>query len=173
MKMWKYLWTQQSLHRENSKRYFAKYNKKKRTYEALTKLTEETREELAYLESAKHALSMAESEADLKELRKELIAAGEIKTVVKSLKEERRNKRQGETKAKPLHYVTEDGYDLYVGKNNLQNDTRPLLWQMDMICGSMPSRFQVPMLLLNVMEKKSSQITYMRRQAGSCGILFL
>ena len=108
---------------ENSKRYFAKYNKKKRTYEALTKLTEETREELAYLESAKHALSMADSEADLKELRKELIAAGEIKTVVKSLKEERRNKRQGETKAKPLHYVTEDGYDLYVGKNNLQNDT--------------------------------------------------
>lgn len=35
---------------------------------------------------------------------------------------DRRKGQKAQSKSKPFHYVTEDGYDIYVGKNNFQND---------------------------------------------------
>ena len=101
---------------ENSQKYFAKYNKKKRTYEALTEYTRQTREELDYLLSARHSMEIAETEADIAELRDELRTAGIIKTG-RDKKGSRRTDR-----SKPLHFVSSDGYDIYVGKNNIQNE---------------------------------------------------
>ena len=100
---------------ENSKRYFEKYNKKKRTYAALTEQLEGTRQQLQYLQSVSLSLNLAESEQDLAELRRELQDSGFI----------RRSAGKGKKKeapAQPLHFVTEDGYHIYVGKNNIQND---------------------------------------------------
>ena len=54
---------------ENAKRYFAKYNKLKRTYEALTSLLNETKSETEHLDSIVTALNIAESEEDLTQIR--------------------------------------------------------------------------------------------------------
>lgn len=100
--------------RENSVKYFDRYNKLKRTYEATNKLIEEVSEEITHLESISNALDIALVEADLSQIKEELIEYGYIK-------------RKGGTKkerftSKPFHYVSSDGYHIYVGKNNFQND---------------------------------------------------
>ena len=101
---------------ENSKRYFDKYNKKKRTHAALQEQIEATRQALAYLQSVSHSLSIAEDESDLAEIRRELQESGYIRS-----SGGKKGKRK-EPAAKPLHFMTEDGYHIYVGKNNIQNE---------------------------------------------------
>ena len=101
---------------ENAQRYFAKYNKKKRTAEALTDFVQKTRIDLDYLLSAKHSLEIAETEADIAELRQEMTEAGFLKE--KAKKKGARKQDAG----KPLHFISSDGYDIYVGKNNIQNE---------------------------------------------------
>lgn len=101
---------------DNAKRYFAKYNKQKRTCEALTKLTVETREELEHLQSVQAFLDMAVDEAALAEVKEELTMCGYIRGHYG-----RKNNKK-KVKSKPYHYVSSDGFHMYVGKNNLQND---------------------------------------------------
>ena len=64
---------------ENAARYFEKYNKQKRTYEALTGLIQETHDEITYLESIVNALEMARGEDDLTQLKEELVSTGYIR----------------------------------------------------------------------------------------------
>lgn len=99
---------------ENAKKYFDKYNKQKRTYEALSSLIQETSDDVLYLESVRTALDIARSEEDLAEIKEELIAAGYMKRKF--------TKKKQRIKNKPLHYISSDGYDMYVGKNNFQNE---------------------------------------------------
>lgn len=99
---------------ENAKRYFDKYNKLKRTYEALEELTKEVKEEIEHLESVSSALDIALLEEDLVEIKEELTESGYIR-------------RKGGGKkvritSRPFHYVSSDGFHIYVGKNNFQND---------------------------------------------------
>lgn len=99
---------------ENAKKYFDKYNKLKRTFEALSQLTLETKSEIEHLESISNALDIAQKEEDLVQIKEELIESGYIR-------------RKGGSKkvkitSRPFHYVSSDGYDIYVGKNNYQND---------------------------------------------------
>ena len=61
------------------KRYFAKYNKQKRTFEALTELIQETADDIQYLESISNALDIALSEADLAQIKEELMQSGYIR----------------------------------------------------------------------------------------------
>lgn len=99
---------------ENSQKYFARYNKQKRTFEALTKLIQETQNDILYLESVTTALDIARSEADLAQIKEELIQGGYVRRKYTKKKEKLTNK--------PMHYISSDGYHMYVGKNNLQND---------------------------------------------------
>jgi len=99
---------------ENSQKYFAKYNKQKRTFEALTKLIQETHEDILYLESISTALDIALSEADLAQIKEELMQSGYVRR--------KYTKKKVKLTSKPLHYISADGYHMYVGKNNLQND---------------------------------------------------
>lgn len=101
--------------RENSVKYFNIYNKKKRTYEALTDFVKKTESDLDYLLSARHSLEIAENEADIEEIRSELVASNILK------KQKKKGDRKTET-GKPLHFISSDGYDIYVGKNNIQNE---------------------------------------------------
>ena len=100
---------------ENAKKYFDRYGKLKRTYEALSVLTKETYAELSHLESVSNALEIARDENDLAMIKEELIECGYMKRHGRNQK-----KRQG--KSKPLHYISSDGFHMYVGKNNFQND---------------------------------------------------
>ena len=104
---------------ENAQKYFSKYNKAKRTLAALAIQKKQNEEELAYLESILNALEAAKEEADLDEIRMELAEQGYMKR--KTAKKNRVQK-----KAKPLHYISSDGFDIYVGKSNLQNDALTL-----------------------------------------------
>ena len=64
---------------ENAKKYFDKYQKLKRTYEALTTLTQETKEEIEHLASISTALDIAQKEEDLVQIKEELIESGYIR----------------------------------------------------------------------------------------------
>lgn len=99
---------------ENAKKYFNKYNKLKRTCEALESLLTETKSEIEHLDSIATSLNIAESEEDLVQIKEELISYGYIR---KKSGEKRRK-----IKSKPFHYLSSDGFHMYVGKNNYQND---------------------------------------------------
>lgn len=103
---------------ENSKKYFDRYGKLKRTFEALTTQTEDTKEEITHLESISSSLDIALEEEDLIQLKEELIEYGYMKR--KGIT----NKKNKKTKitSRPFHYISSDGYHMYVGKNNFQND---------------------------------------------------
>ena len=58
---------------ENAKKYFDRYAKLKRTFEALSKITLETKAEIDHLESVSTALDIASSEDDLKECVKTIM----------------------------------------------------------------------------------------------------
>ena len=99
---------------ENAQRYFAKYNKQKRTFEALSGLCKETKDDITYLESIQTALDIALTEDDLAGIKEELTETGYIKRKF--------TRKKVKVKNTPLHYISSDGYHMYVGKNNLQND---------------------------------------------------
>ena len=99
---------------DNAKKYFDKYGKLKRTYEALSELTCQVKEEIDHLETISTALDIALKEEDLVEIKEELTQSGYIR-------------RKGGTKkakitSRPFHYLSSDGFHIYVGKNNFQND---------------------------------------------------
>ncbi len=101
---------------ENANHYFQKYNKLKRTYEASLKLVKESSQMLEQLGSLQNSLEMAESETDLAEIREEMVLCGLLKAKPSA-------KKGGRTeKSSPLHFVSSDGFHIFVGKNNLQND---------------------------------------------------
>lgn len=100
---------------ENSQKYFARYNKLKRTYEALSKLVIETKSDLDHLESISTSLALSEDEKDLNLIKEELIDYGYIKS-------RRQKGAKKPKKSKPLHFISSDGFHMYVGKNNYQND---------------------------------------------------
>jgi len=105
---------------ENAKLYFEKYNKLKRTFDALTVQLKETKDELAHLESIKNALDIATDESDLAAVKSELIEYGYMKR--KSSDQTRSKSAKSGSKSRPLHYISSDGFHIYVGKNNYQND---------------------------------------------------
>ncbi len=99
---------------ENAQKYFDKYNKLKRTYEALSELVQGTKAEIEHLESICTFMDMALSEEDLVQVKEELTDAGYIRR--------RYSGKKVKITSRPYHYVSSDGYDIYVGKNNYQND---------------------------------------------------
>ena len=102
---------------QNSKKYFDRYTKLKRTEEALTTQIADTESEIEHLESISNALDIARSESDLSQIKEELTQYGYIKRHYSGKKGAKM-----QAKSKPFHYISSDGFDIYVGKNNFQND---------------------------------------------------
>ena len=101
---------------ENSKKYFDRYGKLKRTAEALEKQLEESRSDRDQLAACLAAIDMAESEADLVDIRRELEEYGFLKRQIQKKGKVR------EAKSRPFVYESSDGFRMYVGRNNYQND---------------------------------------------------
>ena len=99
---------------DNAKKYYEKYNKLKRTYDALTEIIISTKEEIEHLESISIALDIASDENSLKELKEELIEYGYIKR--------KPSEKKSKYISKPMHFRSKEGFDIYVGKNNFQNE---------------------------------------------------
>ena len=117
---------------ENAKKYFDRYTKLKRTYEALSQLTVEVKQEIDHLKSIQMSLEIATDEGDLSAIRKELEESGYVRAhrdagghgsgVHNGAKKKGAAPKGRTPQSRPLHYLTSDGYDVYVGKNNAQND---------------------------------------------------
>ena len=106
---------------ENAKRYFDRYTKLKRTREALETLMKDVKAEIDQLENIREALNLSVTEGDLAQIRAEMEESG----FVRRHAEKGKGGRKGPSRipeAKPLHFRSSDGYDIYVGKNNLQNE---------------------------------------------------
>ena len=100
----------------NAQKYYKKYAKLKAASSILKKQIEETQNEIFYLESVLVSLDLVNDFYELDEIRSELIEHGYIK------KPSGKKKMDTRKKTKPLHYLSSDGFDIYVGKNNLQNE---------------------------------------------------
>lgn len=108
---------------QNAQIYYKKYNKAKTAKVVLSKQIKESEKELLYIESVFESLVKAETEADLQEIRNELYDGG----YGKKLDNMRRNKASlkkdnKKTTLKPKRFKTSSGFEVVVGKNNLQND---------------------------------------------------
>ncbi len=101
----------------NAQRYYKRYAKLKTAEEELTKQLAVGESERRYLESVWDLLQRAAGPSDLTDIRDELAQAGYASRI-------RKNEMQGKKKAatKPLRYRTTNGYIVFVGRNNLQND---------------------------------------------------
>jgi predicted ribosome quality control (RQC) complex YloA/Tae2 family protein len=75
----------------------------------------ETKEELEHLLSISNAIDISVQEEDLVQIKEELIESG-------YLKRKGGKKVHSAKKSHPFHYISSDGFDMYVGKNNYQND---------------------------------------------------
>lgn len=96
---------------ENANIYFEKYNKAKRKEKALLEQIEKNKIELEYFKSVDINLKLCDSECDIENIRQELFNQRIIK----------KNKRPTK-KNLPLRFAYSKEIDIYVGKNNLQND---------------------------------------------------
>lgn len=100
--------------RANAKKYFDRYGKLKRTAEALEVQLAETKARMDHLSSIQNSLDIAVNADDLIQIRDELAEYGFIK--------KHRMGKKEKIKSKPFHYISTDGYDIYIGRSNYQND---------------------------------------------------
>lgn len=98
----------------NAQRYYKKYNKAKTAYAELSKQIELTEAELSYLETVEEALMRAETASDLSQIADELAGQGYLRR--------HEQKRKKEAPSSPATFKTKDGFTLYAGRNNKQND---------------------------------------------------
>ncbi len=101
---------------KNAQAYYKKYNKEKKAEEETLRQKELNLAEIDYLESVQEAISLVETNAEIIQIRDELIEEGYLKNKGRLLKKKKKES------VSPMHFVSDDGYDIYVGKNNKQND---------------------------------------------------
>jgi len=99
---------------ENAQRYYKEYKKAATAEQMLTAQIKQGREELAYLDSVFESLSRADTQDALNEIRLELAAGGYTK--------QKKQAKKALTKSEPKRCTSSDGFEMLVGRNNIQND---------------------------------------------------
>lgn len=99
---------------QNIQMYFKKYNKLKKSEEAASIQIESTKDEIRYLQSVLTNILNIEDYNSIDEIKNELMETGYIKF--------KKDSKKKDKKSKPMHFISSDGIDIYVGKNNIQND---------------------------------------------------
>ena len=103
---------------QNAQKQFKLYTKAKNAEEQLTKQIAQGEQELLYLDSVLEAITEAENLTDLAQIQEELVSTGYL-----SAKQDKKKRRRAKpVQGKPFHYRTTDGFDVFAGKNNTQND---------------------------------------------------
>ena len=100
---------------QNAQRYYNRYNKEKTAHAETSKQREINLAEIDYLESVLEAISIAENGDEIKQIRDEVAEQGYVRI-------RQKGKSKDISRPNPTHFVSSDGYDIYVGKNNKQND---------------------------------------------------
>lgn len=100
---------------ENMQMYFRRYNKLKRSEESAKEQLSIANEELSYLNSVSESVMKSEDPADIADIRNELALAGYIRLRASKSKKK-------ENPSKPMQFLSTEGIQIFVGKNNNQND---------------------------------------------------
>ena len=100
---------------QNAAKFYKDYTRMKNAQKELTHQLDLGKEECSYLESVLEELNRAQSEAELEEIRQELYAGGYVR-----MDGARRKMKQ--SKIPPMRFESTDGFPIYVGRNNRQND---------------------------------------------------
>ncbi|AKA70221.1 Rqc2 family fibronectin-binding protein [Clostridium scatologenes] len=100
---------------QNIQQYFKKYNKLKKTEEASKIQLELTKKDVDYLQSVLTNIKNSEDYESIEEIKRELMETGYLK-----FKKNHSNKKV--KPLKPMKFISSDGIEIYVGKNNFQND---------------------------------------------------
>ena len=100
---------------QNAAKFYKDYAKLKNAEKELTRQIALGEEELEYLKSVLEELNRADTEAELEEIRQELQSGGYLKA-------DAGKRKMKQAKSKPLRFESTDGYPIYVGRNNRQND---------------------------------------------------
>lgn len=100
---------------ENIQFLYKKYNKLKNRKKELNVQIKNTKEELNYLHNLEQSIENISNINDLDEIIEEMKNQN-------LLKKKSNNKKNKNHKSKPIHYISSDGSDIYIGKNNTQND---------------------------------------------------
>ncbi|MGX1900283.1 putative ribosome quality control (RQC) complex YloA/Tae2 family protein [Thermolongibacillus altinsuensis] len=101
---------------ENAQHYFQKYQKAKNSLQIVQEQIERTKQEIDYFENLLQQLETA-APKDIEEIREELIEGGYLRA-----RPTKQTKKQKQTKIELERYVSSDGTEILVGKNNKQND---------------------------------------------------
>ena len=99
----------------NAQKYFKDYRKAKTAEAMLTELIEQGQNDLQYLETVADALDRASTQAEIEEIRNELVVSG-------FMKYKKKNNQKQPKLLPPMEYMTTDGFKVLVGRNNMQND---------------------------------------------------
>ena len=100
----------------NAQKYYKKYQKAQTAKKLADKQSQESMQEIDYLESTLQSIESCGELSAANEIRDELIREGYIKKI-------KTKKTSGKTpESKPYHFISGDGYDIFVGRNNRQND---------------------------------------------------
>ena len=99
---------------QNASAYFRDYTKAKTAEQYLTRLIAENRRSEAYLSSVLDEIDRARGESDVADIRRELTETGYIKA--------KRGGKEKQRPTSPLRYRSGEGYEILVGRSNLQND---------------------------------------------------
>ena len=100
---------------QNAAKFYKDYTRMKNAEKELTRQIELGQQELSYLQSVLEELNRAQTDAELEEIRQELHAGGYVRL-------DSSKKRMKQTKLTPMRFESTDGYPIYVGRNNRQND---------------------------------------------------
>ena len=100
---------------QNAAKFYKDYIRMKNAEKELTRQISLAEQELTYLESVLEELSRAQTDAELEEIRQELHAGGYVRA-------DTAKKRMRQAKLQPMRFESTDGYPIYVGRNNRQND---------------------------------------------------
>ena len=100
---------------QNAAKFYKDYARMKTAEKELTRQIELGEQEREYLQSVLEELNRAETEQELEEIRQELYAGGYVRL-------DSAKKRMKQSKLSPMRFESTDGYPIYVGRNNRQND---------------------------------------------------
>ncbi|MBE7002294.1 MAG: fibronectin/fibrinogen-binding protein [Ruminococcaceae bacterium] len=100
---------------QNAAKFYKDYARMKTAEKELARQIEIGQQELVYLQSVLEELNRADTDAELEEIRQELQAGG-------YLKQDTAKRRMKAARIAPMRFESTDGYPIYVGRNNRQND---------------------------------------------------
>ena len=100
---------------QNAAKFYKDYARMKNAEKELTKQIELGETELHYLKSVLEELNRAQTDAELEEIKRELQDGNYLRA-------ESGKKKVKAAKLQPMRFESTDGYPIYVGRNNRQND---------------------------------------------------